>query len=274
MSTIESAYLKNKKSGDDDTNQSQQEALPNRPNRTSNSRQENTGVSRKAKDHIAKMKQGKVYGKEELAGLGLISKDSKDTKLMNQYRNLRTNLLASSESANFVTMITSISPNFDSSTVAANIAATFALDEGKTSVVINADVDTQKCNELFNVVPESGLVDFIESDDMSIDRIIYETPINRLRYIPIGSNVESSAEHFSDSRMKKTMGNIVSRYPERFIFVNAPSISSSADTRILLGICQKVILVVPYGLATEDNIRQAVLSIGNEKLAGIVLDEF
>jgi len=139
---------------------------------------------------------------------------------------------------------------------------------------VNADVNTNQCDRLFDVEPEYGLVDFIESDDLLIDKIIYETPINRLRYIPIGNRLESSAEYFSDTRMKKTMANIVSRYPERYIFVNAPSIASSADTRILLDICHKVILVVPYGVATEDNIRQAVLSIGSEKLSGILLEEF
>jgi protein-tyrosine kinase len=269
MSIIESAYLKNKKTAPESDNE------PDAPASKSNQNyRENDPVRSKAKNHIARMKQSKVYTPEELANLGLISKDTKDAKLMNEYRNLRTNLLASSESTNFVTLITSISPNFDSSLVTSNIAATFALDEGKTSIVVNADVHSNKCNHLFDVTPEYGLVDYIESDQLPIDQIIYETPINRLRYIPIGNSIESSAEHFSDSRMKKTMANIVARYPERYIFVNAPSIASSADTRILLDICHKVILVVPYGLATEDNIRQSVLSIGSDKLAGLVLEEF
>ncbi|MBV1911046.1 MAG: CpsD/CapB family tyrosine-protein kinase [Kangiellaceae bacterium] len=273
MSIIESAYLKDRKSkkGDLEEDASQMSDLPNQ---SAQSSIETRHVASKARNHIARMKQTKVYSKDELANLGIISKDLTNSKLMTEYRNLRTNLLASSESKNFVTLITSISPSFDSSLVTANIAAVFALDEGKTSVVVNADISTQKCDALFSVDPVHGLVDFIESDDLLIDKIIYETPINRLRYIPIGSRIESSAEYFSDTRMKKTMANIVSRYPERYIFVNAPSISSSADTRILLDICHKVILVVPYGIATEDNIRQAVLSIGSEKLSGIVLEEF
>ncbi len=273
MSIIESAYLKNKKSSPESENEDDV-PVSAKGNASPQTPKVAPPIRSKAKNHIARMKQSKVYTPEQLADLGLISKDTKDSKLMNEYRNLRTNLLSSSESKNFVTLITSISSNFDSSLVTSNIAATFALDEGKTSIVVNADVSSNKCNRLFDVKPEYGLVDYIESDELPIDQIIYETPIHRLRYIPIGNSVESSAEHFSDSRMKKTMNNIVARYPERYIFVNAPSISSSADTRILLDICHKVILVVPYAMASEDNIRHAVLSIGSDKLAGLVLEEF
>jgi protein-tyrosine kinase len=273
MSTIESAFLKNQKASRNGE-EKKDETAPKGPNRRVSNSTEQPFEGKSAKHSIAKMKQSKLYSNEELAELGLICKDSSDSKLMNEYRNLRTKLLASTQAKNFVTLITSISPEFDSSLVTANVAATVALDEGKTSLVINADVSSYDANKLFDVEPECGLVDYIESDDMPIDKIIYETPINRLRYIPIGLNPESSAEHFSGERMKKTMESIVARYPERYIFVNAPCIASSADTPILLDICHKVILVVPYAMATEDNIRQAVLSIGMEKLAGIVLEEF
>ncbi len=276
MSIIESAFLKNEKNSSQDSDKKDGSELIEKANRRASSRAQSVagGMGSTVRQNIARMKQSKLYSKEELAELGLISRDSIDTNLMNQYRNLRTRLLSASDSKNFVTLITSVSPIFDTSLVSANVAATFALDEGKTSLVINADVSSANANTLFDVEPHHGLVDFIESDDMPIDQIIYETPINRLRYIPIGLHLESSAELFSGVRMKKTMASIVTRYPERYIFINAPSIASSADTRILLDICHKVILVVPYGIATEEDIRQAVLSIGAEKLAGIVLEEF
>jgi len=275
MSTIESAFLKNQ-------NSSKKENIGEKTRDISDvndllhttQKQEKKSRSKNVKDNIARMKQSRTYGKNEFSQLGLISKYSEDMVLMNEYRNLRTKLLASSDSENFVTLVTSVLPTFDSSLITANIASTFALDEGKTSLYIDANVASNKANKLFNVDPTYGLVDFIESDQLPIDDIIYETPINRLRFIPLGINHENSAEHFSDVRMKKTMASIVKRYPERYIFVDAPSISSSADTRILLDVCHKVILVVPYGIATEDCIRNAVLSIGKEKLAGIFLEEF
>jgi len=274
MSIIESAFLKNKKEQSHNKNKNTPDDIGDIVGRADQDGMISSNKIVSAKENIAKMKQKRLYSQEELAELGFISKATTDTKLINEYRNLRTKLVEYAGQKNFVTLVTSVSANFNASMVIANLAATLALDEGKTSLVINADINNSEIDNIFGIEPKFGLVDFIRSSDVALDEIIYETPINRLRYIPVGLNIESSAEHFSDARMKETIASVLERYPERYIFINAPSISQSADTRILLGTSDKVILVVPYGKATEDGIRQAVLSIGKEKLAGIVLNEF
>ncbi len=271
MSIIESAFLKNQNKNSNDS--SEHRAL-NKKRRTQRAGSQTLTNQFAIRDDIATMSQKREFTKDEYQERGLISKYLDDSKLMNEYRNLRTKLLSQKTSDNFIAMVTSVTPDFDPSLVTANIASTFALDEGKTSIVINANLASKRANDIFDTETELGLVDVLISEDVSIDEIIYETPINRLRYIPIGRNPESSAEYFSDIRMKKTMENILARYSQRYLFLNAPSIASSADTRILLEVCDKVLLVVPYGKCTEDNIRQAVLAIGSEKLSGIILEEF
>ncbi|PCI71140.1 MAG: hypothetical protein COB38_06500 [Gammaproteobacteria bacterium] len=271
MSIIESAFLKNQKKNPNDHSDNSAQNRKRRKHRTGSQTLTNQFAIR---DDIATMSQRREFTKDEYQERGLISKYLEDPKLMNEYRNLRTKLLSENRSENFIAMVTSVTPDFDPTLMTVNIASTFALDEGKTSIVINANVSSTKANDIFETETELGLVDVLISENVSIDEIIYETPINRLRYIPIGRNPESSAEYFSDIRMKKTMENILSRYSERYLFLNAPSIANSADTRILLEVCDKVLLVVPYGKCTEDNIRQAVLAIGSDKLAGIILEEF
>jgi len=279
MSIIESAFLKNQKKNPNDHNDNNAQNRKRRKHRAGSQTLTNQFAIR---DDIATMSQRREFTKDEYQERGLISKYLDDSKLMNEYRNLRTKLLSEKTSENFIAMVTSVTPDFDPTLVTVNIASTFALDEGKTSIVINANVSSTQANDLFETETEIeketetklGLVDVLISENVSIEEIIYETPINRLRYIPIGRNPESSAEYFSDIRMKKTMENILSRYSERYLFLNAPSIANSADTRILLEVCDKVLLVVPYGKCTEDDIRQAVLSIGSDKLAGIILEEF
>ena len=233
-----------------------------------------TAVS-SAKSNIATMSQERVFSAKELNDKGLLSSDSSNLNLVNEYRNLRTRLLSRSHANNFVTLVTSVKANQDTSLVAANLAATFALDSGKTSLLLNADSNVNnKLDKIFEVESRIGLVDFIESDDMAVDEIIYETPLPRLRYIPIGNHAAESGEYFTSSRMKSTMDSLLTRYPERYPIINAPSIASSADTRILLDLCDTVILVVPYGECSEEIIKQAALAVGTEKFAGVVLDNF
>ena len=74
--------------------------------------------------------------------------------------------------------------------------------------------------------------------------------------------------------MQSLIHELVNRYPDRFPIINAPSILESAEARILAELCDQVILVVPYGGCSEEQILKASVLIGAEKLSGLVLNNF
>ena len=227
-----------------------------------------------ARKQIAGMSQGNVFSSQQLVEKGLVSPSMKDTILLNKYRNLRTKLLSSSNKENFVTLVTSVVPDDANSMIACNLAATFALDEGKTALLIDANINNPNLSQILDIDSEIGLIDYLESDSWSREHILIKTPIPRLRLLPSGNIRVNAAEYFTSDKMKDLIRELVNRYPERFPIIDAPSIIHSADTRILLDLCDKVILVVPYGKCTQEEIKYAALTIGTEKLAGIVLNEF
>jgi len=227
------------------------------------------------RQEISAMSQEKVLTPQELNDRGLISAEEIGSKLVNEYRNLRTKLLSMGNKKNFVTMVTSVNDQPNSCMVAANLASTFSIDASKTSLLLNADFSSKsKLDKALEVDAEFGLVDFVLSDDMQVEDVIYETPIPRMRYIPVGSKDRKSGEYFTSNRMQFLIKDIVTRYPERFPIINAPSITTSADARILLDVCDLVILVVPYGECSKDLVKQAAQEIGKEKLAGVILESF
>lgn len=226
------------------------------------------------RSNISTMSQKSKFSAKELSDRNLISTSTTDASLLNEYRNLRTKLLVGQTKTNFTTMVTSISPDYDISLVVANIAMAFALDSSKTSVVINADTENTKLNKLFDVDSDLGIIDYLESDNLEVDEILYETPISRLRYVPCGKSHDDVSEYFTSSRMANLAGALVERYPERFPVICAPSIGASADARILIDSCDCVVLVAGYGKCNEMEIRHAMLTVGSEKFAGIILDDF
>lgn len=227
------------------------------------------------KSQIQNMAHTTMLSEEELARKRIIYPRMRDTNLLNIYRNLRTKLLSRNDSNNFTTLITSVVSGGGSSLVSANVAASFAFDKGKTSLLIEGNVHTPSLGKLFDLDNESvGLMDFLESDADSVADILHETGIPRLRLIPVGNSRESSAEHFTSDRMKAFLREVRERYPERYPIIDAPSVKDSADTRILVDLCDQVVLVIPYGRSTEDDIKSAVEAIGKDKLAGVVLNQF
>lgn len=227
-----------------------------------------------ARSQIKKMSHGAILSDEELARKKLIFPRMRDVGLLNIYRNLRTKLLSSATSPNFITLVTSVVPGGGSSLIAANIAATFAFDEGKTALLIDGNVLTPSLARLFETdVDRAGLMDYLESEDMDVSTILCETGIARLRFIPSGKSRENSSEYFTSRKMQSMLKEVIARYPERYPIIDAPSIKDSADARILLDLCDQVVLVVPYGQCSEDDIKNAAQAVGG-KLVGVVLNQF
>lgn len=212
---------------------------------------------------------------EELERKGIIHPRIDDIRLLNIYRNLRTKLLSAGNGSNFTTLVTSVSDEAETPLIAANLAASFAFDEGKTALLVEGNLRRPWLDRLFDLDEDApGLVDYLEAEDRPVSEVIRETGIPRLRFIPAGRLNGNSAEYFTSEKMHEAIAEIVERYPDRYPIIEAPSVADSADARILLDLCDLVILVVPYGKCTEQDIRNAAEIIGSTKLVGVVLDEF
>ena len=103
-----------------------------------------------------------------------------------------------------------------------------------------------------------------------LEDIIYPSGVERLRIIPSGQGSESAAEIFNSKKMQAFISEIKSRYPDRFIVLDAPSVQQSTEARILSKFCDYTLLVVPFGKAVTDEVLAAVDAIGKEKFAGLV----
>ena len=72
--------------------------------------------------------------------------------------------------------------------------------------------------------------------------------------------------------MRAFLDVVKRRYPDRHIFLDAPAVNESADTRILASLCDRAILVAPYGKVVKSQIDAAVDAVGEEKLAGVIIN--
>jgi len=119
---------------------------------------------------------------------------------------------------------------------------------------------------------EVGLTDYLSDQSTRIDikDIVYATGIPRMRVIPIGGYSEAAAEYFSSRTMELFSEEVSRRYSDRYILLDAPPILEASETQILIDIADLVILVVPYGKVTNEQIAEAVEKIDQSKLVGIV----
>ncbi|MFK5950007.1 MAG: hypothetical protein QM500_14685 [Methylococcales bacterium] len=219
---------------------------------------------------ISLMESGDILDCNELEELRIIHSEMADNKIANTFRELRTKLIQQSKGKNFIAMVTSCAEDCDSGLTSLNISIAFTFDESKTSLLLDCNLKNPKLDTLLNMETDKGLTDYMQNESIQVDTIMHKTGVKRLKMIPAGTYRESATEYFTSLRMRNLMGDLLSRYSDRYIFLDTAPITESADTRILVDLCDFVILDVPYGTSSLNKINEAVKAIGEEKLLGIV----
>ncbi len=239
-------------------------------------------VKLKSAQQIALMKEPLPQIASQLRARKIIYPEMKDRDVLDTFRRLRTKLLQISAGDNFIVMLTPVVPGSGASFSATNLAVAFALDNTKTALVVDCNFRNPVQHQRFGVGGTReliGLTDYIENPDTldpegwSVDDIIYPTGIKRVSVVPVGKRREVSQEYVASAHMEAFFAEVRNRYPDRFIFVDAPSISESPDAMVLADLCDMVVLCVGYGKTTLNRIAQVAAEFGDEKLAGVIFTE-
>lgn len=273
MSKIEDALKKvgagkTPRNGAPPDGQQRQLARVAQPNQTS------TSLTQRAnsRTEIARMVETSPISEAELARNKIIHSEMTDGRVLNAFRELRTKIVQKSLNGNGVIMVTGVSFGDGASFVARNLAAAFALDESKTALLLDCNFKHPQVSAGRTSDGKLGLTDYLESEEVPVDKIIHQAGIDRFRMIPSGAHCEVPAEYFTSVRMGKLLTQLKQRYPERYVILDTPPITESADATIVAAMCDHVLLVVPYGKVTPAQIEAAVKSIDKNKLLGMVFN--
>lgn len=222
---------------------------------------------------IARMAEVNALAPMQLERRRLIHRDESVRRQSDAFREIRTRLLGLADGRNFITLLVAVSPRSGSSFVARNLAAAFAFDDAKTSLLLDCNLRYPGQHKALGVEPASGgLIDFLESPDGGIGRMIYQTGIPRMRLIPAGKARENGGEYFSSTAMRAALDTLRSRYPDRYIFLDGPAIKGSPDARILSDLADFVVVVAGYGRDAPKAISQAAAGFDPDKFAGVVFN--
>src|SRR3989344_9575683 len=226
-----------------------------------------------ASESIAQMREKSLLGRQILAQNQIIFPELGENGTVRAFREIRTKIIQKSQGKNCIILLTSVTGGGGSSFVALNLGAAFAFDAGKTALLIDCNLKNPSLHRLFGPGTFFGLTDYLENTEMNVSEIIHPVGIERLRIIPSGGRREIPAEYFTSLKMKRLLDSVRQRYRERYIIMDAPPMTESADMQILAELCDYVVMVVPYGRVTESQVDACVKVIGEKKVLGIVFND-
>lgn len=222
---------------------------------------------------IPRMSQKFQLERSDLGEAKIIYQEMEDARVVESFRHMRTHILQNAGPSNCVVLVTSVVPDGGASFVALNLAAAFAFDESKTALLIDCRLRDPKQDRLVGADIHYGLTDYLEAEDVGVSQIIHEGGLPRFRLIPAGHRSDSGTEHLNSRRMRELINHLKERYPDRYIILDAASPMESADAAVLAELADFVLLVVPYGKATESQIWGAAKSIDEQKFLGVVFND-
>lgn len=169
-------------------------------------------------------------------------------------------------------MVTSAVPKEGKSFVTANLGISLAHGMDQHSLLVDCDLRKPTLGPLFGMKTPMGLVDYLR-DQKDLSTLISKTSMKKLSILTSGKPAINPAELLSSARMHALVEELSSRYEDRIIIFDTPPILIAAETNVLAGQVDTVILVVRQGGASSVEVQKAVDLIGAERILGIVFND-
>lgn len=190
------------------------------------------------------------------------------------FRSLRTRVQFSKpdkESLKTI-LITSSAPQEGKTTVAINLAGSFALSNKKT-LIVDCDLRRPRLHQILERNKQPGLIDYLVGE-FELDQIIYPAKIKGLSLITSGTIPPNPAEMLDSIQMEKFLAEVRNRFD--YIILDSPPIVAVTDAEILAKKVDGSIIVASADITETDIFDRAIelLKHDNSVLIGSVLNNF
>ena len=200
-----------------------------------------------------------------LSSLGFVDPNDLNTQTIEEYRNIKRPIVNNAfgkgslgiNRANLI-LITSSLPGEGKTFTAINLALSIANERDKQVLLIDADVARPSISKVLGIQPRSGLIEYLDNQDILFSDVLLDTNVPGLRIVPAGKTHKHSTELLSSNKMALLVEELSSRYPDRIIIFDSPPLLAATQGEILAKLVGQIILVVEAERTLQSMVMESV----------------
>ena len=170
-------------------------------------------------------------------------------------------------------LVTSSVPGEGKTYTSVNLALSISQEMDNTVLLVDCDVAKQGVSRMLGLENVTGLVDVLESDDLTIGDVLLQTDIPNFRVVSAGKQNEYITELLASQRMSALVNEIASRYTDRIIIFDGPPLLPTPQTQVLAKLVGQVVFVIEAGKTPQSLVEEALKMIPEEQATGLVMNK-
>lgn len=210
----------------------------------------------------------------------LVPGSALDRTIWDDYRRVKRPLVSNASGRNKsllergnVILVTSSIPGEGKTYTSTNLALSISQEVDTTVLLIDGDVAKQGISRMLGLEKMSGMVDVLESNELSIGDVMLQTDVPNLTVVPAGMQNEYVAELLASKRMMALVNEMADRYSDRIIVIDGPPLLPTPQTQVLAGLVGQVVFVVEAGKTPQTLVEEALSLIPDEQATSMLLNK-
>lgn len=190
---------------------------------------------------------------------------------LEEFRTLRSHLdLIGRQQPVRKLLVTSPLPSEGKTFIAANLSQVVVRQPERRALLVDADLRSPHLHNFLGAPDKPGLADYLmgSSDEFSI---IQRGPADNFFFIPAGTRVPNPSELIGNGRLSKLLELLEPAFDR--IILDSPPALPVADTKLLAGFCDGVLLVVLAGSTLFPLAQKALQQFPEERRLGVVINQ-
>jgi capsular exopolysaccharide synthesis family protein len=187
-----------------------------------------------------------------------------------QFRKLRSAIMfRKSASPPRLILVTSTAPGEGKSFVAANLAATIALNPDRHVLLVDSDLRDPSIHRLLGLSNRAGLSDHLDNQQ-DLASLIHPAVLPRMSVVSAGPRTPNPSELLTSETMFRFLDEVRDRYDDRLVVLDSPPATVAAELSVLAGFADGILLVIKEGGPKREEVLAVVEQLGKKKFLGIV----